>query len=566
MSENDATFNPAQIDREVDMLAHCQAPWPDASSSDMDLISELYHVYAKDEAIAESAWRRLTLEMEATRPLKIVEHAIHQGRLPGQMLSERQERPQAMIVPAPGKRPAHRVMQRLTTYVALLAIMVLVASVALVIRNDRQMQTPLNVSQAQTLLNDCQAQTLLKAFQTTQIPLNAAQTQTSSGAVPGTQVGSIYMSSQSGIYREDLASKKLLWHYAASQQLQDYSGVSVVGNVAVFTIASSGMVGVNTTTGTPLWAEKNRCDTLIAAGNGLVIGIARRFLSNTTDPRVIDLTDLGISTITAYQATNGQPQWSHNFSLPTPVSHRYQAPSFNAVLANGVFYLLNGPQMFAFSVSSGTLLWHTSLPAGFDGSFAITNPVVSGNALYFLTSKMVAGNSQAWLFAINTLTGKEIWHAIADNDHVFGSFSPTVSNGIVYVVGGLPSSATGVSCLYAYNASNGSFIRRYLTDSQGSIVSPPLHMQNLIIYLLWDGPSKNKLVAFDTRTEKTAWSIEVGVLNADPQIANNVIYAPIDSQIIAYTSSGRMISEYNAHRTPSQTSRIPAANFTVVNE
>lgn len=563
MSDNDATFNPAQIDREIDMLARCQAPWPDASSSDTDLISELSHVYAQDEAIAESAWRRLMLEMEATRPLKIVAHAIHQGRVPGQMLSERQESPQATIVPTPGKRPARRIRQRLTTYVALLAIIVLVASVTLVIRRSRQMQTPLNVPQTQTLLNDCQAQTLLKAFQTTQMPSNAAQAQTPSGTAPGTQVGSIYMSSQSGIYREDLASKKLLWHYAASQQLQDYSSVFVVGNVAAFTIESSGMVGLNTTTGTPLWAEKDRCDTLLAAGNGLMIGIARRFLSNPTNPGEVYLTDLGISEITAYQAINGQPQWSHSFPLPTSVSDRYQAPSFNAVLANGVFYLLNGPQMFAFSVSSGALLWHTSMPAGFDGSFAITNPVVSGNALYFLTSKLVAGDSQAWLFAISTDTGKEIWHAISGNGHVFGQSSLTVNNGIVYIVGALPS-ASGVDCLYAYDARNGRFIRRYPTDPQGSITAPLLSMQNLIIYLLWDGPSKGKMVAFDTRTEKTAWSIEGGAF--DQQIVNDVIYAPIGSQIIAYSAAGKILGEYNAHRTPSKTSSIPAANFTVVNE
>lgn len=497
MSKHGGEFTPDQVERQIDRLTHFPNTWPGASSV-ARLISELSRIYTEDEMTAKHAWQRLAERITIASQLPGAGHVTVQPRSPLHALPE-QEEPPTMNMAVAKKRPPNKIFHLLEIVAALLVVAALVAGTAMVISSAHQPHT----SQ----------------------PITA----------PISGTSGLYVTSlNGGVYREDLASGKVLWHSTVSQKGQEYSKVWVVGPVAVFQ-ATAGLVGVDASTGKQLWVQKNIPGNsgLRIAGDGVAITIGNKMFHSASLQE--------ISMIAAYQAATGRRLWSYQPVLRSAWSQ------YNIALADGVFYLLYDSRVVALQASSGKLLWQRNLPEGFDRVYT-TAPIVSGTRLYFINTKLVmyqhGGGSQFWLFTIDTTNGNETWHVIP----ALANFSPTVVDGVVYVQGFTGHSAD----LYAYTAENGTFLRDYPQRLNTEYLYPPLPAQNLVIFCQVNGSYPGSLygadlVAFNTTTRTPAWSVHMGYPNtaSDLQVANNIIYVPGDSHIFAYTAAGKLAHDYN---------------------
>jgi outer membrane protein assembly factor BamB len=141
-----------------------------------------------------------------------------------------------------------------------------------------------------------------------------------------------------------------------------------------------------------------------------------------------------------------------------------------------------------------------------------------------------------------------------------------VANGVLYIGSPDHSLATGAYSphIYAYNASNGALLKSYTLGSQDGFNFPLLFVQGLIFYdrSAGSGPGVYymNLVGLDIKTGKPAWSVYVGPTSTlEPQIVNDIIYAPGGDMLLAYAISGKLLHSYQT-----QTSSDASWTFTVV--
>ncbi len=491
MSNDGTEFSPDQVERQIEMLAQARQTWPGASP-DTRLISDLSRVSAENEAIAQRTWQRLVDHVQHRSPLTPV--SGERRALPGEQQKYRSRE----------KRPHNRIVRLLGICAAILVVAALVASTALVLGNMRQKQTP---------------------------PV-ATTPETASGA------SALYVSSPAGVYRVDPASGKVLWHYADKSSM--YSQPYVVDNVVIVADDSAGptsdsegmVVGLDSFTGKPLWAKMIQETWVLAAGDGMII-----FLDEYI-PRSAPLPPL----ITAYQATTGQRLWSYQQHPRSGKFHAFQ----QEIIADGKVYAALDSQVLVLQSSSGSLLWQKT----FTNTSLLSSPVVSGNTLYFVGS----GSSDTGnvLFGINAAGGEEFQSQIpfSQQPGVKATlYSLTVVNGVVYVDVSVPS----LAYLYAFNASNGTFLARYeqMPDTAFLYSRYPLHsVQHLIVFAMMSnsGTIKYDLVAFNTTTKTRAWSVPVEEYPNDAadflQVANDVIYLNVGAHVYVYSLSGKLLRDY----------------------
>lgn len=528
MSNDDTEFTPEQVERQIDLLMQAQGERVDAPS-DARLISDLSDVYTKNNALVERAWQRLSTRVESTRPLTAVGDGPSQRRWQPNVLPERRERPQDMEIKATNKRPPRPITRFLEACAAILVVAALVAGTVFVLNNAHQMRTASTVSK-------------------------------SSG---------LYVSTPNGVSRRDLVSGNVLWNYSASKV---DSQVYETDNVVIFQINSSSgdLVGVDAATGRQLWTQTSAQPSALETVSDGVVIVFTYYVSRTGGTH-----EPWVSTITAYQATTGQQLWSYKPAPPSsPQSVSSVANKF--ALANGVFYLssvverLPTPspstlQVVALQLSSGTSIWQKT----FDNSNFLPWLVADGNSLYLVTGKMINGIQRYECFAINGANGNQIWRTdlIGDiGDVGVIDFSPTVANSVLYIGSSDHSLATGAYSphIYAYSASNGALLKSYTLGSQDGFNFPPLVVQDLILYNQSAGNDPGvyyvNLVAFDINTGKPAWSVYAGPTSAlEPQIVNDVIYAPGGNKLFAYSTSGKLLHSYQT-----QTSSDASWTFTVI--
>ncbi len=519
MSHDDTKFTPEQVEQQIDRLAQFPTTLP-ASSSDGRLISELYQVYTEDDMIAEDAWQRLVEHVGNTSQRLIAGDVPSQSRSRMDRQFERKEVSHLMHIEATKMRSTNAFLRLLGLCAALLVVAALVAGTALVINSAHQKQ----------------------ASRTTNTVSNTS---------------GLYVRTIDGVAREDLASGKILWHYALSQKpLESEITVYVVDSVAIFEVNPAGslvgsLVGLDASTGKQLWTQENIHGALSIAGEDVAIVFS--YTRNSSSNQAI-----GIATITAYQATTGRKLWSYQPVLPYNAEPP-NTPSYNYALIHGVFYMVYGSQRFALNASTGNLIWKKSLPAGF-WRFGTSAPIMSGNMLYFIDSKTGEnGNSQTWLFAINSANGNESWHQIFD--FVPRIFAPTVVDGTLYVAGrGIEDG--GVPHIYAYDAGNGTRLQTYTLGPNDEFYFPLLHVQNLLLYSRSNSRYDSDLVAFSLTTKTPAWLVDVGEPQQVnyPQIANDVIYMPSGNHLLAYTASGKLVHTYDVP-TPPATPGAPGLNI-----
>lgn len=516
MNNGGAEFTSEQVEQQIDMLAHPKRSWS-TPSPEARLISDLYQVGAEDHTTLENAWQRLAERVAVQNQANAAGNAVQQSRSSRKMLPERQERPRNMPREGTRERPPHKMLRLLQICAALLVVAVLVAGTTIVMNNVRQS--------------------------------HASKTATDVTATPGNITSStagLYISTLNGVYREDLVSGNVIWHYAADQQQTlAISPVNVVDNVAIFQVQSATtakIVGVDSATGKQLWEikEKNAATNLLASGD-FVLAIVPK------------TSEAGISTITAYKARTGGQSWSYK-----PVLTVGNAPANlydKETLANGVLYLVYGPQVFALQASSGQILWRKALPTGFGEEMA-SKPTVSGNRLYFSDYKKQIGTTvtsvQGWLFAIDTTNGDIIWHVLTKYSRegvVNFAPGPAVIGNVLYVAGSTAVPPNTGNLLYAYSTSNGALLQNSL-QQEGSIFPAPVALHNLLIYGLPQGnDGRVKLVAFNPAAQTIAWSAPV-IFNEFAvqdvmKVANDVIYVTASPRILAYTITGKLLQTYS---------------------
>jgi outer membrane protein assembly factor BamB len=515
MNNGGAEFTSEQVEQQIDMLARPKRSWSNPSPEER-LISDLYQVGAEDHTTLENAWQRLAKRVAVQNQANAAGNAVQRSRSSRKMLPERQERPRNMSREATRERPPHKMLRLLQICAALLVVAALVAGTTIVMNNIRQS--------------------------------HASKTATDVTATPGNITSStagLYISTPNGVYREDLTSGNVIWHYATDQQQMAIDPVNVVDNVAIFQVQSATtakIVGVDSATGKHLWdtKEKDAATNLLASGD-VILAIVHK------------TSEAGISTITAYKARTGSQFWSYQ-----PVLTAGNAPANlydNETLANGVLYLVYGPQVFALQASSGQILWSKTLPPGFGEEMA-SKPTVSGNRLYFSDYKKKIGTNvtsvQGWLFAIDTTNGDLIWHVLTKYSRegvVNFAPGPAVIGNVLYVTGSTAIPPNTENLLYAYNTSNGALLQNSL-QQEGSIFPAPVALHNLLIYGLPQGSdSKVKLVAFNPAAQTIAWSVPV-IFNASAvqgvmKVANDVIYVPAYPRILAYTMTGKLLQTYS---------------------
>lgn len=519
---NDGTeFTSDQVEHQIDLLAQARQTWPGAST-DVRLISELSRVSTEDEAIAQRTWQRLTERVISTDQPQVagddrVQHRSSLNRFSGEQreLPAELKEPQSMEITTREKRPRNQVMRLLETCVAILVVAALVVGTAIVIGNTRQKQTP--------------------------------PTATTPGTASGASV--LYVSSPAGVYRVDLASGKVLWHYADKSSI--YSRPYVVDNVVIVADDSAGpahdsegmVVGLDSFTGKPLWAKKIQETIVLTAGDGMIIFLDEYIPSSAPLPPLI----------TAYQATTGQRLWSYQ---PPSRPTKFQ-PFHQGTIADGKVYVVFDSQVLILQASSGTLLWQKPFPNG----FVLSTPVVSGNMLYFVGGR--SNDTSSLLFGINEARGEVFQSQVPaswQQDVRAIIYSLTVVDGVVYVDVSVPAPADitptvvrkGTAYLYTYNGTNGAFLARYEQTPGTSFLYSryPLHLlQNLIVFGMMNAGSivDYNLVAFNTTTKTRAWSVHIGYPDyaADfLQVANDVVYLNVGAHLYAYSLTGKLLHDY----------------------
>ena len=147
----------------------------------------------------------------------------------------------------------------------------------------------------------------------------------------------------------------------------------------------------------------------------------------------------GNGTLISLNAQNGQVNWSiQGFPFSTPVTNED---------ASGLIYI-GGYGIYAFSASTGQLVWFSNPhPAG-SSAFFQTDLVIANGTIY-------AGASDG-MYALDKLTGKKLW----GNTSLSEVTTTAYAVGLVYVVHATPDPNNDgdlrpSNILYAFNASNG---------------------------------------------------------------------------------------------------------------
>ncbi|MGB8348371.1 MAG: hypothetical protein WCD86_26045 [Ktedonobacteraceae bacterium] len=149
MKHDELGFTPEQVEQQIDLLARFPNTWSDPSS-DVRFISELYQVYSDDASIARRAWLRLAEQANAASPQPVAGHTTVPGHSPLDARATWQKGSPIMQIETMQKRSPHRFQRLLGLCAALLVVVALVASMALVLNGIRQQSRRLSTTNQAT--------------------------------------------------------------------------------------------------------------------------------------------------------------------------------------------------------------------------------------------------------------------------------------------------------------------------------------------------------------------------------------------------------------------------------
>jgi outer membrane protein assembly factor BamB len=221
-------------------------------------------------------------------------------------------------------------------------------------------------------------------------------------------------------------------------------------------------------------------------------------------------------------------------------------PAFGApAVASGVVYTVGG-NVYALSANTGALIWQSQL------SNCAFSPTLVNGVLY-----VVCGRGT--VYAMDAETGTIIW-AYSTGGRILSS--PAAANGMLYV-------SSGDESVYALDAGTGALIwQRQLGRSlsiPATLDSYPggQAVANGVLYVGVErtGPENPyDLYALDAATGAIHWRATLGSLVAStPSVANGTVYVGSDSRVYALdASTGTIAWQYQVAQNFSATSPIVA--------
>lgn len=301
------------------------------------------------------------------------------------------------------------------------------------------------------------------------------------------------------------------WSYDVKAKVN--GGLSLVGNVLLFTTFSHKLVALDVRDGRELWhagVPNIAMSTPIVAGNTVYIGtgkngILERHLRTHFSIRNV-LLRIQFGTEPIWGAPSGDEVAA--FDLRTgALRWRYQTAGEDmpsAVYDGGRLIFANGDwRAYALRADTGKMLWSTQL----GGVATMANAVQAGNAV--VVGVCTRGMRESYAIALNPSDGKIIWRA----PYGHCDASPAYARGKVFV-SSLASGDTmlqGKTVVAALDARNGKPIWVYRSPNQG-LWSTVASSEAAIAGTYAAGtyyqaaPFTDEFIAFEADTGKVRWS------------------------------------------------------------
>jgi outer membrane protein assembly factor BamB len=219
------------------------------------------------------------------------------------------------------------------------------------------------------------------------------------------------------------------------------------------------------------------------------------------------------------------------------VAYRWRvdgSSAFSAVaVADNIVYASDETVLRALSVEDGSEVW-TATASDEYRTTSVSAPAVDDGRVYVgetrkRTPEPTADDSfdrHSRVLAFDAMTGEEVWQFESART-ASGFHSPTVADGIVYIIG-QNFGAGSVGLLYALDGATGDLLWKKTTGTSGiaGYEAPPVAVENGVVYL-----ASEELFALDAQTGETYWSGDpngTGTYRAmgknAPAVANGRLY------------------------------------------
>lgn len=266
------------------------------------------------------------------------------------------------------------------------------------------------------------------------------------------------------------------------------------------TPASGGVAAINMQTGQLVWETSvpNMMMSQPITYEGLVIiGLGTGTFQNDT----VAIRGTGTNYVAALNFSTGQTVWTFETlgeDMPTPVIY------------NGLVVFPNGNgEVYALDALTGGEVWNISLPVG--AVVSMSSPALVGNMLYFGVNVV---NGYQYDFDCVNLTGKYVvWSTPTNGMGGLDDCSPVVWNGVV-ISGYTAATSSGLlqPVLFGMNATNGEILWQVNENSgpqpSGGEWFAPVTVYNGVVYS--DSAESGMLYAVDASTGAQLWSISTG--------------------------------------------------------
>lgn len=178
-------------------------------------------------------------------------------------------------------------------------------------------------------------------------------------------------------------------------------------------------------------------------------------------------------------------------------------------VSSDIVYASDETALRALSANDGTEMWAVSIGDEYSHRTTLSTPAVDDTLVYVGETRKQAPNSAgndeliggSRVLALDATTGEREWQFEPER-RASEFYSPTIEDGIVYVIG-RNFGAGSVGLLYALDDMSGELLWKRETGTSGiaGYEAPPVAVENGTVYL-----ASNELSALDAQTGKTYWS------------------------------------------------------------
>ncbi|MHB8597588.1 MAG: outer membrane protein assembly factor BamB family protein [Ktedonobacteraceae bacterium] len=321
-----------------------------------------------------------------------------------------------------------------------------------------------------------------------------------SAAQPAVDNGNIYYGSGHTFYAFNTQTGATLWKmtFSGSGDLMDIVSPIVSHGIVYICPGNVGIYAFNARTGDIIWHKKVAMNHPLYEAPTLANGVLYEGMGN--------------GKMYAINAQTGATLWASS-----SVNDLYAAPAF----ANGILYVTADIHLYALDAKSGKILWKVDA-----GGYNNTAPTIVNGVVY------VAGGSpdgyyQAYLFAYNAITGKQIWVDDMNNGVpvISSPLSLAVTNSTIYLYSGE---------IYAFSTKSGTLL--WHTNTGNSACEPgssPVEANGVVYVGACDD---QKIYAFDAKTGATLWNYTTDSnIYALPVVVNGMVFVDsIDAKLYAF--------------------------------